>query len=336
VPLWPFAAAGFSVVYSKAPLAEAYRNAELVLDAQRKAANDFGWVFSPMSGYAAFGGWEFGGEIKWPSGEFAQAPTVGRYVVETPEDAMNVTMPEVKSSGMVPMMLKFYHKASQSRHDNEPFNVLSMGCGAFTVAANIAGPEKMARWLIKKPDAAHRLLRMATDYLVELSRYWKDVFGIEGVLPFGGEPTSCNALISPRHFEEYALPYIKEGQEKILAMGYKTTYMHICGDHNANLPFWAEVPFGDPGIISIGHEVALEKAAEYFPGHIILGNLDPALIQTGTPAEVYEASREVIEQGKKLAGGFVFSPGCELPPMAPVENVMAMTKAINDFGWYEG
>jgi hypothetical protein len=30
----------------------------------------------PWIGYAAIGGCEFGGEMKWPTGEFAQAPTV--------------------------------------------------------------------------------------------------------------------------------------------------------------------------------------------------------------------------------------------------------------------
>ena len=91
---------------------------------------------------------------------------------------------------------------------------------------------------------------------------------------------------------------------------------------------------GDPGIVSFGHEVDLEKAAEYFSNDIIVGNLEPAIIQVGTAEEVYEASRIVIEKGKRLAEGFMFGPGCELPPMAPVENVKAMTAAVNDFGWY--
>jgi len=67
----------------------------------------------------------------------------------------------------------------------------------------------------------------------------------------------------------------------------------------------------------------------------MIGNLEPAIIQTKTPDEVYEASRKVIEKGKKLPTGFIFSPGCEMPPKAPPENIMAMTRAVNDFGWYD-
>ena len=75
-------------------------------------------------------------------------------------------------------------------------------------------------------------------------------------------------------------------------------------------------------------------AAEYFPNDIIFGNLNPAIIQSGTPEEVYQASKEVVERGKALANGFIFAPGCELPPRAPVENLRAMTRAVEDFGWY--
>jgi uroporphyrinogen decarboxylase len=335
IPIWPFAAGGFAVVHSQISLVEAYTNPEVCLAAQRKVAQEFGWVSAPFIGYAGFGGWEFGGEMKFPTGEFDQAPSISRYAVDTTADVMNLAVPDIKESGFVPVILDFCHKASKARRDNEPFRVMSTGCGSFSIACNIAGPDKLARWIIKEPDAAHRLLRLATDFVVALAGYWKDVFGVEGALPIGGEATSANTIISPKHFEEFAFPYLKEGQEKLLALGYTTTYMHICGDHNGNLPFWSQIPFGDPGIISIGHEVALETAAEYFPDHIILGNLEPAIIQTGTAEEVYEASRKIIERGKELKCGFIFSPGCEIPPMASAENVMAMTRAVNDFGWYD-
>ena len=335
VPNWPFTAGGFSVVHAKASIADAYNKPEVALAAQRKACQDFGWVFTPRFGYAAYGGWEFGGDIKWPSGEFTQAPSVARNPVETPEDVMNLKTPDVRTAGILPLMMEFNQLSSHERLDNEPFNVTFTAASAFTIAANISGPENLARWLLKKPDVAHRLLRLATDHILEQAQYWRDTFGIDGVLPRGGEPTSANELISPKHFEQFALPYLKEINQKILGMGYKHIYEHICGEHNANLPYWAQIPFGDPGIISIGHEVELETAAQYLPNDIIVGNLEPAIIQTGTPDEVYEAARKVIEKGKKCPGGFAFSPGCEIPPKSNPDCVMAMTRAINDFGWYD-
>jgi uroporphyrinogen decarboxylase len=333
VPLWPFAASSYAG-YSMLSVADTYNKPKEALDALRKTSRHFGWVFVPFTAYAAYGGWEFGGEIKWPSGEFSQAPTVTRCPVETEEDAWNLKTPDVTSAGFIPIMMEFYDLSSQEMLDNEPFNVMAVLGGPFTLAGNICGAEKLSKWLLKKPDVAHRLLRLATDHILELAQYFKDKFGTENTIAFGGEATASNQVISPMQFEKFALPYLKEEHQKILDMGYKHIYCHICGEQNENLKYWAQVPFGDPGIISIGHEVDVLDAAKYLPNEIILGNLEPAKLQIETPEQIYEASREIIEKGKSIDGGFIFSPGCGMPPMAPVDNMMAMTRAVEDFGWY--
>lgn len=335
VPLWPFSAGGFSSVYSNTSIADGYNKPEKAIASQRKTCEDFGWVFTPRIGYASFGGWEFGGDIKWPSSEFDQAPVVTRHPVQTEEEAWNLKIPDVAKAGIIPLMTTLNKMAAQEEHDSKPIKIFAYVGGSFTRACNIAGTENLCRWLIKNPDVSHHLLRMVTDFLVQLAQYWKDQFGTENILVVAaGEASTANTMISPGHFEEFAYPYLKEVSEKVLAMGYKHIYSHICGDQNANLPYWRHINFGDPGIISIGHEIELETAGEYFPDHIILGNLEPAIIQIGTPEEVYECSGKIIEKGKKLPGGFIFSPGCELPPRSNPENVMAMTRAVNDFGWY--
>lgn len=334
VPVWSFAL-GFAMVYTQTAIADAYNKPEVSLAAQRKASKDFNWLSFPMTGYAAFGGWEFGGEIKWPSGEFAQAPTVAKHVAETPDEVMNLKMPDVKTAGIVPIQMEFAKLAMEKQGDDEPFKLVFQLEGTFNTASNICGADKLAKWMIKKPEAAHRLLRMATDYLVELAGYVKETFGTDRIVPFGGEPTSSNSLISPKQFEEFALPYLKETHEKVLDMGFKTFLMHICGEQNLNLPFWSQIPMGDPGLVSVGHEVDLNTAAKCFPNDIIVGNLEPAIIQTSTPEQIYEATKNVVEQGKNLPNGFIFAPGCEFPPMAGIENVEAMNKAVEDFGWHD-
>jgi len=177
-------------------------------------------------------------------------------------------------------------------------------------------------------------LQLANEHIIKLAEYWKDLYGVDGVLPLGGEPTSANQLISPLNFEKFVMPYIIEVNQKFLDMGYKHLYAHICGEHNENLPYWQKIPQGNPGIISIAQEVEIGKAGEFFPNDIILGNVNPAIIQTGTPDEVYQAVKKNVEDGMKLSNGYVFSPGCEMPPMAPVENIKAMSQAVFDHGWY--
>jgi len=307
VPIWPFDPSGFSMIYNNLPITAAYTDPEALYYAHRQTCRDLGWVFFPMMAYASMGAWEFGGEVRMPSGEYEQAPMITRYPVEKDEDIYNLKWPGPDS-------------------------------GFFAVAGkfcNIVGVERFLRWLIKKPELAHYLIRELTDWSLAGLPKQKEMLGTDGVLSMSGGVATSNQLISPRQFEEFALPYIIEGEKKLRDLGYKTTYVHICGEHNANLPYWSQVDFGDPGIISVGHEIKLETAAKYFPNDIIYGNLEPAILQTGTPEEVYEATREVVEEGKKIEGGYIFSTGCQLPPRSPLENVKMMTKAVNDFGWYE-
>jgi len=86
-------------------------------------------------------------------------------------------------------------------------------------------------------------------------------------------------------------------------------------------------------MVSFGHEVDLETASRYFPDTIIIGNMEPAVFQMGTPEQCYEITKVCIEKGRKHPGGFMLAPGCELPPMAPEENVWAMMQAVSDHGW---
>lgn len=335
VPHLPLAF-GFCTVYTGGTVGDAYTKPDFYLASLRRASRDFDWVSYPLMPAGTALASEFGGDIKNPSGDYSQAPMITRFPVETPEEVASLKMPDILKSGTVPLRIKFCKLSSQEKPDDEPFNVMHWVGGPFTNAACIPGIEKMSKWMLKKPDVAHRLMRMATDYYITLSKQWKDMFGVDNVLPFYGEPSAANQIISPRQFEEFALPYIKELSVALIEMGYKHLYGHVCGEQNANLVHWAKIPFGDPGIVSIGHEVELEVAAEYFPNDIIMGNLEPAIIQTGTPEKVYEATADLVKRGKKLpAAGFIFSQGCELPPMSPIKNIKAMSDAVNDFGWYD-
>ena len=61
----------------------------------------------------------------------------------------------------------------------------------------------------------------------------------------------------------------------------------------------------------------------------ICAHVDPSLFVTGTPDEVYAASREVCDifRGK---GGLVLCSGCALGPNTKSENVQAFVRAARD------
>jgi uroporphyrinogen decarboxylase len=297
----------------------------------------YGFQDFAAMGYANTGTMEFGGEMKLPSGEFSQALTIARLPVTTEEEAWSwKSPPDVKTAGVVPMMMEV---SKMEAERGAPFLMILL-VGAWDVACSICGIERLCKWTVRKPDVAHHVLRLATDFNTQLLQYWVDTFGPERLVIFSTHAHTAGQIVGPKTFEEFCFPYIKENHDKMLAMGVKHTITHICGYHALNYPMWAQIPMGDPGIVSVAHDTdedwptPLESVGKLFPNDIIMGNIEPAVFQIGTPGEVYELARQCIEVGKKHEAGYILAPGCELAPNAPPYNVWQMTKAVNDFGWY--
>lgn len=311
-------------------IADIYEDPEKSFLAQLYTAQQYNSDGTPFYTFVSYGAWEFGGEIQWPEDRFSSGPAVAKRPISTPEELENLVLPDPKTAGCIPNAMEF--AKLQEKYGTQ----IAVICGSpFTHAANLCGVETFMQWLIEEPEIAHKALKLMTDHIAQVAEYFIDTFGKDKVLARSAAPSESNMLISPRHFEEFAFPYIKELHTRVLEMGAQRIYCHICGEQNANLEHWAKIPFGDPGMLSFGHEVSIETAAKTFPKHIICGNLNPQIIAKGTPQEVYEGSKKVIEEGKKYCPGrFVFMSGCEIPSITPPYNIYMMQKAVEDFGWY--
>ena len=330
VPFIPFIF-GFCAKNVGYPVRSVYDDAEKSFWAQMWTAEMFGYDASPLYGYASMGGWEFGGEIKMPESVWESAPVVTRFPATTPEEVEALEVPEVEMAGAYPIAIEF---AKIQQQLGMPIFV--QAGSPFTVAGNICKVDVLCRWLMKKPDVAHNLLTKVTDFLKKVVDYYMEKFPDYPITVFTGEPTAANQVISPRQFEEFVLPYLMDSHQHFIDSGIKNIFCHICGEHNLNLPHWAKVPFGDPGLVSFGHEVDLTKAIEIFGDqHVILGNVEPQVIQEGTWQEVYELSKVCIEKGKYAPSGYILMAGCDVPVQAIPYNLYAMKKAVMDFGFYD-
>ncbi|MBI9083105.1 MAG: hypothetical protein JEZ11_05865 [Desulfobacterales bacterium] len=329
VPHFPFIL-GFCAKNTGRPISTIYSDPQLSFDAQSKTFGQYGIDWGPIYGYASYGTWEFGGTVEMPSGNYQQAPAHKMFPVKSEADIDGLVLPDAKTAGCLPLAMEF---SRLQEKQGSPISVV-MG-GNFTIAGNVCAAEKLCRWMLKKPDAAHRILRLATDHILDVVGLWTDTFGPEKVIPQFWEPLTSNLIISPRAFKQMILPYLVETGEKILAMGVRHILFHICGDQNANLPFWAEVPMGEPGLVSFGEEIEIEKAiGDLGKKAVIIGNVDPSLLLTGPTETIYQRCGEVIEAGKKAPRGFMFSSGCEVSPETPGYHVHTVQKAIADFGAY--
>jgi len=300
------------------------------------ACEQYGWELEQQpTVHTILGSWDFGAKMKMPDSPYAMAIAVETHAVKTEEDVRSLRLPDPRTAGAIPKRMEY-----SRLQEKAGLLVTFFSRSPFSTAADICGTQQFCRWMIRKPELCETLIRIGIEHIFNVLQYWVDTFGASKVLYYMSSPSEANQIISPKHLREYALPYHKEFHTRLRAMGIDKFMFHICGEQNLNLPYLAQFASSSdswphPSILSFGHEVDLNNAATYFPDDIIMGNIEPAVIQTGTPQQVYELCRIAIEKGKKLPGGFILAPGCGLPPKAPPYNVWTLTKAVNDFGWYD-
>lgn len=328
--------AGFYMINCGYTLTELQTAPQKAFDAMQWTCDQYG--FEPIKDFDAhtvLGSWDFGATMKMPDNPYSMAIAVDAYAVKTEDDVWNLEIPDPKTAGAIPKRMEFSRLQEKA---GRPIEFLARS--PFSMAADICGLEQFARWLIKKPQLCNRLLRMALEHTFNVLQYWVDTFGAENIFFLMSAPSETNQLFSPSQIQKYALPYHMKSHQRMRSMQVNKFIFHICAEQNLNLPYLAELAsskngWPHPSILSFGHEVDLQDAARYFPDDIIMGNVDPTIIQAGTPQQVYQHCKACIEKGKNFRGGFILAPGCDMPPRSPPYNVWMMTRAVNDFGWYE-
>ncbi len=313
-------------------ITEGYGEPEKIFNALLWTMEQYGWDALPMRArHTVLGAHDFGGDVRLPKGEYEGAMVVVSPPVKKERDVENLKMPDPRTAGAIELGMRF---AKLQRSHGLPATFLSRS--PMTEAANICGLDQFCRWIIKAPELCQRLLEMTLIHILNVIQYWVDTFGAENVFVYMSSPSESNQVISPKHFERFALPYHLKYHERINSLGIKRVGLHICGEQNLNLPIFAEAsPWRHPSILSFGHEVDLEVAMKLFPKDIMYGNIEPAKVQTESAQRVYEMSKQIIEKGKKAPSGYIFSTGCELPKASPPANVFAITKAVHEYGGYE-
>nr|WP_312579228.1 uroporphyrinogen decarboxylase family protein [Sedimentibacter sp.] len=287
---------------------------------------------APSYAFTTWGGWDFGGEIKIPEAPSISTPVITKYAIEKPQDVESLQIPDLNTAPALNRILQF-SRLSRARGGGVSIPVFSpMG-----TAAVVIGPERFLRWVYKEPELVHRVTRLVTDYILQVADLFVTEFGVEACTVSTAFPVESHAMISPKVFERFSLPYIKEVFDKLRAKGLKNWSVHLCGDHTKNLHYWAEEITLEPRtIITMGYENDIEQVAKTFGDEMVIGGNIPAyLMQVGTPEEIIESCRAVIEKMKYYPGGFFLTPDCGLPPLTPPINVHALVKAANIFGRYD-
>ncbi|TCO72700.1 uroporphyrinogen decarboxylase family protein [Marinisporobacter balticus] len=199
--------------------------------------------------------------------------------------------------------------------------------GPFTNAFFLIGIERMIKLFFKNPQAVHKLCEVSLETCIRYAQAIIDT----GLTPTISEPMSSCTVVSPKHFREFGMPYLKRFVEFINSKGKGVT-MHICGKTDK---IWEDIVSMGVAGFSIDNVVDLKKCKNQIGDRVkILGHVDPASIMYGgSPKDVRRAVVECVQQAWDSPKGYVIMSGCSLPVETPFENIDAMMDTTREIGY---
>ncbi len=137
-------------------------------------------------------------------------------------------------------------------------------------------------------------------------------------------------FISPRHYEEFVLPFERSVIEAIRAIAPGAiVYTHTCGAIGDRLELMEAT--GTDGIDTLdppplGTCDLADARRRLSPRVFVKGNVDPVnTVLRGTEEMCLRDARARIAIAGP--GGYILSTACSVPPRAPAENVLAIARA---------
>lgn len=247
-------------------------------------------------------------------------PTVKKYALD---DILKVEELKPLKTKDIPRLYDLVKAANYAIEHCDDIYPMVICEGPVTICGNIRGVEDFLVDLYDEPEACEKLLELATattlDFLDELA-----AVGVKYVYV----PDPVASLLSPSSYEEFVLDLHKKIYAHMEELGI-TGRLHMCGNTEALLPYTSTC---GAKIIDIDHAVDYAKAIELTEGRCILnGNIDPVEdVYSSDAKHTYDA---IMTLGQKFTGPkCMFMPGCELPTATKLENLKAITEALEALG----
>jgi uroporphyrinogen-III decarboxylase len=295
------------------------------------------WVGAWTDFQNTFEAGSLGCEIFFPDDDI---PWVGPGWVQTDDDLRRLEAMDFVHSGINARQIA-YRRAMMAVAEKYPVRFLGgpvfypgenpalthTSDGPFGVAGDVMGQTELFTAALERPDFTRELLRIVTDKLIA----WLDFCWEEEQLPTRDFAWTDDLAVSlsAQTYRDVVLE-----QEKRLRFHFDGRLsLHMCGkaDHLLEI-FTDELQIHE--FQGFGYQVNLDRVAQVMGGRVVLiGNVSPMLIHSGTPEQVREATRRVIE---KLAHfrGLIIQDGSNIPPGTPLANINAMTEAAEMYGRY--
>lgn len=259
-----------------------------------------------------------GGRVRFPADE---PPQLVKKALQN-ED-VSALKPISADSARIPVILEATRICREKLGD-QVFVKTCIDSAPFSAAAAVAGPQDFLMALMDEEEWVPELMEFCMEQVVRFGCLAAEA-GAHG-LAMGD---SVAALISPRMYQDIALPYAQKMIRRLKAETGLPVFYHVCGDTNHILPFMVQT---GADCIEVDSLVDMARAKELAEGICCVeGNVSTieALLQ-GTPANVRRESDRILDLfGNR--GGLILSGACEIPRHSPRENVAELMRAVVEY-----
>jgi len=195
------------------------------------------------------------------------------------------------------------------------------------------GMENLLVDYIDDPDLAHTLAELVNDYKIRLMRRAIRE-GADAIVSGDDYATAHGLMMSPAHFRQFILPYLKRSIDAAHEMGVPFI-KHTDGNIWSIMDMMVEANIDaiDPIEPLAGMDIG-EVKARYGDRIAVIGNVDCSIVLTqGTREEVEEAVKETIAKASP-GGGHILASSNSIHPAVKPENYVAMVEAARKYGNY--
>jgi MtaA/CmuA family methyltransferase len=243
------------------------------------------------------------------------------------KDVDNLELPDPYKSGRLPEWLEATKILSEKIGDHV-FILGRADQGPFDLACLLRGTNQFMMDLITEDKKdIFKLLDYCTKACILFAKAQKDAGAHATSI---GDALAGPNLISPELYKEFAFEPERIMAEEVQAYGIPFS-VHICGDTTT---IFKDMVKTGAKILEIDWQVDMGYAKQIAGNKtVLMGNIDPSHpLVWGTPSEVEEKAREIIEKTKGI--GLFLSSGCAIGYNTPEENFMALVDAPKKYGTY--
>lgn len=183
--------------------------------------------------------------------------------------------------------------------------------GPFSTAGSVMDPVPFYKELRRKREMTHEYMQFITDQVAEFAVRQAEA-GADAISI--SDPTATGELLGPKHFVEFAVPYINQVldalPEEVL------TIVHICGRMQ---PVLKEFDLVKADALSVDAFVPISLIKEALPHRKIMGNVSTYSLEFMQPDKIKSLTRNAIEKGTDIV-----APACGIGMKTPIENIKAI------------